>query len=362
MEPLTGYLMSADRQIARIERGEIIWAEEALLPLYLKRTQNVESWLAGRAIDDHRVNSRLLKKALRLRSADDAETALAVNGATITDTYWICRKDQPLRYEEVRFCENYFDTLALRGDPDGFSRKPSRTPELTNIGSYEKCWRLRDGIWWMYKAGNMEEYFSELFICRLGMEMGFSMAWYEMDGEYIRTRDFTEGAKVNFETFDGITGEDDDYSRCFRALRGLGAGQMEEAYLKLVWLDTLCFNMDRHTKNFGLLRDRNSGRILTLAPNYDNNIALVSRGYSRDISRGSDGLIGFFRAFIEEEPEAKRQLQALLASGGIPQVTAAAVSAVLSETERELPGSGVDQDYVRDFVLNGQRRMLELLA
>lgn len=174
MEPVTGYLMSADKIIARIDEGEIIEAEEALLPLYLKRTGNVESWLAERAIDSQRANSRLLKKALRLRTADDAETALAVNGATITDTYWIRGKDQQLRFDEVCFKENYFDGLALQGDPDIFSQRPSRTPELTNIGSYEKCWRLKDGVWWMYKAGRVEEYFSELFIYRLGMQIGLS--------------------------------------------------------------------------------------------------------------------------------------------------------------------------------------------
>lgn len=87
--------------------------------------------------------------------------------------------------------------------------------------------------------------------------------------------------------------------------------------MKMVWLDTLCFNMDRHTKNFGLLRDRNSGQILNMAPNYDNNIALVSRGYSKDITRGSDGLIRFFREFLDIQPAAKKQLQGLLASGGI---------------------------------------------
>lgn len=40
MEPVTGYLMSADKIISRIDEGEIIEAEEALLPLYLKRTGN----------------------------------------------------------------------------------------------------------------------------------------------------------------------------------------------------------------------------------------------------------------------------------------------------------------------------------
>jgi len=37
------------------------------------------------------------------------------------------------------------------------------------------------------------------------------------------------------------------------------------------------------------------------------------------------------------------------------------VSAALDETERQLPASGAAQDYVRNFVLNGQRQMLRLL-
>ena len=80
--------MSGDTLIAVIKNSEIIDCNEALLPLYLKRTRDIESWLASRAIDSHRTNSRLLKKVLRLRTSDDAETALAVNAATITDRYW----------------------------------------------------------------------------------------------------------------------------------------------------------------------------------------------------------------------------------------------------------------------------------
>lgn len=138
MQSITGTLMSEDRPIAQIKNGIIVDADESLLPLYLKRTRDVGGWAAGRAIDSHRTNSRLLKKALRLRAADDMQTALAVNAATVTDRYWFRPEGSTATYEDVRFKKNYFDQLALRGDPDSFSRKPSRTPELTNVGSFEK--------------------------------------------------------------------------------------------------------------------------------------------------------------------------------------------------------------------------------
>ena len=184
MQNITGTLMSEDRVIATVKNGVLTDADERLLPLYLKRTGNIEGWLASRAIDSHRTNSRLLKRALRLRTTDDIATALAVNAATVTDRYWFKPEGSSAVYEDIRFKENYFAELALRGDPDSFSRKPSRTPELTNTGSFEKCWKLIDGEWWMYKSGNKEEYFSELFICKLCEKLGLPTAHYELDGRY----------------------------------------------------------------------------------------------------------------------------------------------------------------------------------
>jgi len=66
------------------------------LPLYLKRVHDANAWLESRAIDSHRANSRLLKKALQLKEKDDISTVLHVNGATITDTYWIKPLDSDL--------------------------------------------------------------------------------------------------------------------------------------------------------------------------------------------------------------------------------------------------------------------------
>ena len=60
----------------------------------------------------------------------------------------------------------------------------------------------------MYKSGNADELFSELFICRLGEKLGLPMAHYEMDGQYIRSEDFTDGAKVNFGSSKALVDDD----------------------------------------------------------------------------------------------------------------------------------------------------------
>ncbi len=352
MIEITGILMSGDRAIATVRNGEIVDCEEELLPLYLKRTKDMENWLASRAIDAHRTNSRLLKKALRLRTAEDAQVALTVNAATLTDCYWFRPEESDAVYEDIRFKENFFDGLALRGDPDGFSHRPSRTPELTNTGSYEKCWRLIDGVWWMVKNENKQEMFSELFICRLGEKLGLDMAHYEPDGDYIRTPNFTQGTGYCFEPISSLMDENDDYSDCFDTIFALSP-TLAEQYLQIVWMDTICYNMDRHTENFGFLRDSSTGKIVSMAPNYDNNIALISRGYPSSASREKDGLIRFFEEFVEENPSAARMLRGMK----FPEITDALIDYCFNEIPID-----VDREFVKAFILNGQTAVQKIIA
>ena len=352
MISITGELMSEDKVIATVKNGVITDCDNTFLPLYLKRTKNLEGWLASRAIDTHRTNSRLLKKALRLHTADDAQIALAVNAATITDRYWFRPEGSTAVYEDIRFKENLFDSLALRGDPNGFSHKPSRTPELTNTGSYEKCWRLIDGAWWMFKSGNQNEYFSELFICRLGEKLGFDMVHYELHDGYICSKNFTDGTAYNFEPMSSLVGENDDYSVCFDKIYAMSP-QLAEQYLKIIWLDSVCYNMDRHTENFGFLRDVYTGDIISMAPNYDNNIALISRGYPNSADREHDGIIRFFREFIQNNPTAKTMLQDM----ELTEIT----QKMIDECFAEIPIE-VDRDFVRSFILNGQSIVQEIIS
>lgn len=344
MQSITGKLMTKDTAIATIINGRFTEANETLLPLYLKRTKDIEGWLASRAIDSHRTNSRLLKKVLRLHTTDDVQTTLAVNAATITDSYWFKPKGSEYEYVDIRFKDNYFDQLALRGDPDSFSIKPSRTPELTNTGSFEKCWKLIDGQWWMYKSGNKNEYISELLICKLGEKLGLPTAHYEMDKDYIRSRDFTQGGTVNFESMRSLADDNDDYTHCFSILYDISE-DLAKQYLLLIWMDSVCFNMDRHTDNFGFIKDSKTGEILSLAPNYDNNIALIARGYPNDISRENDGLIRFFEEFITHCEKAKGLMRRIT----LPIIT----TEMIDECIDEIPFQ-TDREFLRNFILNGQ--------
>jgi hypothetical protein len=81
--------MSCETLIAAIRNNALSDCRETLLPLYLKRTGDLNGWLVSRAIDKRRTNYRLLIKALRLHSSDAAEIVLSVNAAKIEDRYWV---------------------------------------------------------------------------------------------------------------------------------------------------------------------------------------------------------------------------------------------------------------------------------
>ena len=212
----------------------------------------------------------------------------------------------------------------MKGNYDSFNRaatsKKSRTPELTNVGSFEKCWKLRNGKWWMYKRANHSEMFSELFVYELGSALGMNMAVYERGDGCIKTLDFTDGASVNFEPASTFMGDDEDYINVVKSLKNICPDAIPD-YIRMIFMDTVCANPDRHTNNFGLLRDIKSGQLLGFAPNYDNNMALISRGYpSKPGSR--DMLISLFNELMEEYPNYKSY---------IPEVTEEMVRDVIAK-------------------------------
>ncbi len=146
-----GYLLSGNTPVAQIQHGQVIPLDRSRMPLYLTAGGKFEDWLISRAIDRHRPNSRILKKVLRLTDSSDSAAVLRAHAATITDNYWVrLDGEETLSYEDVQFTEDTFAEVALTGSFSSYSKVYEKaqlaagSPELTNIGSYEKCWRIKE--------------------------------------------------------------------------------------------------------------------------------------------------------------------------------------------------------------------------
>ena len=78
-------ILSGDTLVAVWSNKELRVLDPGLLPQFLRRVSNADMWLETRAVDSHRPNSRVLKKALRMKERDDVASVVRANGATITD-------------------------------------------------------------------------------------------------------------------------------------------------------------------------------------------------------------------------------------------------------------------------------------
>ena len=339
-------IMSGDIIVGRWENKVLTIVDKALAPMYLLHGGDVNRWLETRAIDHHRANSRLLKKALRLAEKDDISTVISVHAATITDNYWIKPFGSRLTHSDVRFDNDYFADLALRGNYDSFNKaaksNTTKTPELTNTGSFEKCWKLRNNEWWMVKVANQKQQFSEIFIYELGKQLGFNMAEYLRGHRSVMTRDFTGNGKYNFEPAFSFMGDNEDYIAVLKKLREI-ASQAIADYLRMVFLDTIVANPDRHTFNFGLLRDAATGKILSLAPNFDNNMSLISRGYPVNALRKNDVLVECFNDLVKFDSSLKQF---------IPSLSEDDVKAVIAKVNMR-----VRADFVSSFIMNAYKQI-----
>lgn len=304
-----GHIMLEDKEIVSYINGEVNILEKDLAPFYVLRTNDIEGWVCSRSIDTHRTNSRLLRKAIRLSSSDEYDIAMSTYCATITDRYWFRPLGSNLVYNDVKFTSDKLSSIALDGKFLPSGKIEYQSPEFTNTGSFEKCWRLINGEWMLVKKATPLEKFSELFVYRLGDYLRLNVARYLLDDsrdDIILSEDFTDDGRLIFEHMESLIGDTEDYIDNIRLIKSLHYTLIECSnedlimeYLDILFMDTICMNVDRHTQNYGFLRDLENGRIKCMAPNFDNNLSLVSRGINENITHAPSRMISDFVEVIK---------------------------------------------------------------
>lgn len=300
---LTGYLMSEDTVVATYKKGSLTYINDKLAPTYIVKTHNLDEFLKSRCIDLSRPNARALLKLLGIQDKNELFISLFSRGVCITDNYWFKPLGSKLNYKSVCFDNDLYSELSLNGRIPQLRTLGSPTPELTNIGSFEKAWKLINGEWWLYKKGNEDQIFSELFVYHFSTLMNVPSARYEyIDGD-IRSKNFAD--KYNFESMFQFLGTNENYEDVFNVLLKISK-EIAKQFVKLIWIDTIVYNVDRHNQNYGVLRDKETRQYISLAPNFDNNMALLSFNQELTNNSNKDSLMKFFVDLINKNDKAKK--------------------------------------------------------
>ena len=303
---LTGYVMSKNQIVAEFRKGQLVSLNDKLAPLIIKRTHSLIAFLSSRVMDTSRTNARLLKRVLNIHSDDDYLIALKNHATSLTDNYWFKSKNSRLKYKDVSLESDIYNEVALKGELLYIPKIPKLSPQYSLLGSYEKCWKLIDNEWWMYKAGTKEERYSEYISALIFKKLGIPTAEYELVDNYIRSKNFA--TKHNFEPLSALCGGDDSYDHVFNTLYDLDK-ELAKQYLALIWFDALVNNVDRHNENVGFLRSKKSGAVISLAPNYDLNMSLFARNPL--LIKEKDGFISLYLKFVNKNKKAKELYQSM---------------------------------------------------
>ena len=278
-------ILAGDLICAKYEDGELEVVNEQFAPLFLS---DFRAWVESRSISGQRgFTSRNVKRASGLSAnASDYETALEANCACMTDNYWVRKSGSDLTYADVNY-DKYDGELAqlALGLTSISYAVYMRHPELTNIGDSDKAWVVdRSGIRWLHKKQPFRECFCEILASKIAKRLGIDTVEYELvtmtedpeEGRWgiVRSEDFTQGKAINLEHAESILthfGTDEkDIEENKKIFHSYGC---VKEYLSIKYLDILTGNPDRHMRNYGILRDQKDGRVIGLAPNYDNNYA-----------------------------------------------------------------------------------------
>ena len=205
----------------------------------------LNTWWTGRAIPASRDRIRDALRELEL-----ASTQLLLDkclGLSLSDQYWICPTSSGVRWEEVNFFQNAFsddvgNILLGRGSSSG--RVSLMSPDNTSDGWLKKKWAILDERRCLMKGGSGATPETELI-----------PAWYIMQ---------TVKRPNHVSVYQ-------HYMDCCEAL---GIPGVREAVDRMIVLDYLIVNEDRHQNNFGVVRNAETLEYLGAAPIYDSGTSL----------------------------------------------------------------------------------------
>ncbi len=248
----------------------------------------LDSWWKGRSIPASRQGIRKILDDLGIVSA---QSLMIKNLAlSLSDHYWIKPFDSSVTWDEINFFENDFSEdigdLLFGGAVSG--KISFMSPDNTSDGWLKKRWKIADGKRVLIKAGSdpfQQEPFNEVIASvimeRLGIpHVPYRIIWnedcpYSVCDNFLDS--FTELVSAHriMQTLPQ-PGHRNSYQHFTDCCTNAGISESEiKLFLdRMITVDYIIANKDRHFNNFGLVRNSETLEYVSFAPLYDNGTSL----------------------------------------------------------------------------------------
>lgn len=257
---------------------EVSWINPGVKPL---NYQELGEWLEGRQASKHRESiEKLLKEIGCLNLEGFLRTT---HGLTLNDTFWVKEADSPLKWREVSLYTNPFNEVISRIAFEGglYGKHFNETsPEFGVSGNYKKCWVREGDEIFLLKGGTsgISNAGLEPFCEGLAAQISKVFCHDAVDYDIVKFRGhdvckcklFTD-ERLGYISVLSVLGKKISDNAVFEYFKNNG---WEDAFRRMVVLDALILNEDRHRGNYGFLFDNDTMKITGPAPVFDHNLSL----------------------------------------------------------------------------------------
>lgn len=282
-------LDEASGSISRIEKVHNI--EHVPVGIHVKNESidrgGLNQWWSSRAIPASRKGIKNVLEELTIQN-----TNFLVEkswGLSLSDQYWIRPSDSNIAWEQVNFFQNSFSedmgNLLFGHKADG-ETIDLMSPDNTSDGWLKKKWKIIDGKRYLIKGGSgatQQEPYNEVFASKLMERLGIEHVPYTLYVEngypFSICEDFVTADTELITAYHIMQMQKKPnhlswhrhFLNCCESLHILG---MQEYLDRMIVLDFLIANEDRHQNNFGVIRNAETLEYLGGAPIYDSGTSL----------------------------------------------------------------------------------------
>lgn len=243
-------------------------------------------WWTGRSIPASRMGLSDMLGILGIASSNLLLTKCL--GLSLSDHYWIRPYESNMLWEDVNFFDNDFsDDIGdlLFGTNVKNSGFDLSSPDNTSDGNLKKRWKIIDGKRCLLKSGSnpyCQQTFNEVIASKIMERLGidhvpYSVTWIN-DEPYSVCEDFVTKDTELISAWRVLqlrtkANHESEYLHYVNICRELGI-DIVSSLDKMIVLDYIIANEDRHFNNFGLLRDANTLEWIGAAPIFDSGTSL----------------------------------------------------------------------------------------
>lgn len=247
----------------------------------------LNEWWKGRAIPASRAG---IKSALvELNLATTQKLLEKCLGLSLSDQYWICPADSGIQWSQVNFFENPFsDDVGniLFGQASSSDHMSLMSPDNTSDGWLKKKWKIIDGKRCLIKGGSgatQQEPYNEVLASRIMERLDIPHIKYSLlvedDYPYSVCEDFITPQTDLISAWHIMQtikkpNHISVYQHYLDCCEALGIPNMKDSLDRMMVLDFLMVNEDRHQNNFGVVRNAETLQYMGAAPIFDSGTSL----------------------------------------------------------------------------------------